>query len=218
MLKVCYIKNQSAWSPSENLLYLGLLPCAELDRSVHYVNWQDKQAYVLGRLLLRYLLRQFDEKNTLDALKYDAFGKPYLEHGPSFNLSHSGLYVVGAIASSAFVGVDIEECYQNVDDDLFGSICTSKELALARAQGLPSSLFYNIWTKKEAVLKANGKGLSIPLHQLESIGDKSVLEGKTWYLKELLIASGYSCHLACDDPFVDSVNLEVLSMDKLLMR
>lgn len=191
---------------------------AEQDKCVRYTNWQDKQAYILGRLLLCYLLEQLEGKSALDALKYDAFGKPYLEHGPSFNLSHSGLYVVGAIASSAFVGVDIEECCPDVDDDLFESICTSREWALVRAQGLPTSLFYNIWTKKEAVLKANGKGLSIPLHQLEAIGDTSVLEGKTWYLKELLIASGYSCHLACDDPFVGSVNLEVLSMDDLLMR
>ncbi len=216
MLAAYYIKNQSIWSSSESLGCLGLLSSTEQNRSIGYTNWQDKQAYILGRLLLRHLLGHFCEKRVLDVIKYDAFGKPYLEGGPSFNLSHSGGYVVCAMASSLFVGIDVEECLPGIEKDLFESICTSNEWAVAKSQGLPLSLFYNIWTKKEAVLKANGKGLSVPLHQLEVMGDAPVLEGKIWYLQELPIASGYSCHLACDKPFSAPIVAELISLDILL--
>ena len=106
------------------------------------------------------------------ALKFDkgAEGKPFLcgesKPSPIFNLSHSGNLAMLAIARSGDLGVDIEEQRKTDDlDSLAESVFAPSEYAAY--QCLPEhqrvDAFFKCWTRKEAVIKADGRGLGMKL-------------------------------------------------------
>lgn len=85
-----------------------------------------------------------------------------------FSLSHAGRHVVLAMTAAPAVGVDIEV----VRPDIEGAaaiVLTGHELA--RFSTLPSGqrphAFLHYWTRKEALVKATGEGLGVPLSEIE---------------------------------------------------
>ena len=87
-----------------------------------------------------------------------------------FNLSHSGKWIVLALARERQVGIDIERIRPLEDLDRMAAICcSSRELALLRT--LPASeklpAFFGCWVRKEAYVKGLGQGMRMPLHTLE---------------------------------------------------
>jgi 4'-phosphopantetheinyl transferase len=60
--------------------------------------------------------------------------------------------------------------------------------------------FFRLWTQKEALIKANGKGLFIPLKTICINRNAAQIESEPWYLQEIPIAEKYICHLATDRP------------------
>ena len=93
-----------------------------------------------------------------------AHGKPALPGGPHFNLSHSGDLAALAVCASHEVGVDIET-RRPVESAVAERFFSPAERAALSA--LPAAAweagFFNAWTRKEAVIKALGLGLSLPL-------------------------------------------------------
>lgn len=135
-------------------------------------NEDDKKRTLLAGLALRYGLEQM-------GLSYDALefaqtpeGKPYLVSYPQvhFSLSHSGEYAV-CVISDQNVGVDVE----NQSRRLLASDRSEKRDAVARQcfteeeyirfssakDEEKNKIFVELWTKKEAVSKAVGKGLAM---------------------------------------------------------
>ncbi|HMT02468.1 MAG TPA: 4'-phosphopantetheinyl transferase superfamily protein [Burkholderiales bacterium] len=87
------------------------------------------------------------------------YGRPFLVDNPlniDFNISHSGEYVVMAIAYTAKVGIDIEQINYNIIPSQLANIVFSE--TEKKWVGDDIKKFFNIWTKKEAVLKAYGTG------------------------------------------------------------
>jgi 4'-phosphopantetheinyl transferase len=101
----------------------------------------------------------------LDIL-YNKFGKPYLNlmDGFSYNLSHSGDWVVIAYGSSE-VGVDIEKM-QEGKEELADKLFTQEEKSfIYSVEGKErSKRFTLIWTLKESYIKYLGTGLSTSLN------------------------------------------------------
>jgi 4'-phosphopantetheinyl transferase len=100
-------------------------------------------------------------------------GKPILADGEpgsvTFNLSHAGDWVLLAFGFGASVGVDVEYVTGFRDlEEVAARVLTGGELAELRA--LPSEArvepFYRAWTRKEALLKALGTGLTEAASQL----------------------------------------------------
>lgn len=94
-----------------------------------------------------------------------AFGKPYIIDSPiSFNVSHSGSMALVAITLEKELGVDIEN-WRHLDN-LEGMVCRNFSKAeqaqwLNIADDERMSTFFNIWTCKEAFIKATGRGLGL---------------------------------------------------------
>jgi 4'-phosphopantetheinyl transferase len=61
--------------------------------------------------------------------------------------------------------------------------------------------FYLLWVLKEAVIKADGRGLSMPLSDVEmDMGSHTVrLASGKWFVQELNIGKGYAAAIALKD-------------------
>jgi 4'-phosphopantetheinyl transferase len=95
-------------------------------------------------------------------------GKPFLIGGgeplPSFSLSHTrGLVACAVTPAAVAIGVDVERCDREIDvDRLAARFFAEPEIAALRAlaEGERRDRFFDLWTLKEAVVKA--LGLELP--------------------------------------------------------
>ena len=146
-------------------------------------------------------------------LTADIYGKPRLAAPASlgFNLSHCGDVVLLALGHGIELGVDIEALRPRPRAlQLAQRYFTAAEAAALAA--LPEDVrlqaFYRLWTAKEAVLKALGRGLAFGLHRvgfrLETGGTAVLPEdfahaaapASAWSLHALAPAPGYLGALA----------------------
>jgi 4'-phosphopantetheinyl transferase len=116
---------------------------------------------VLRELLARYLGHQASEIE----FNYQPLGKPELLHNPrnlQFNLSHSGSVALYGLTLEHEIGVDIEIIKACDELELAQRFFTETEYQ--SLLGLPpherQQGFFQIWTQKEAFIKALGKGLA----------------------------------------------------------
>ena len=176
----------------------------------------DRRRYLIGRGLLRLLLGRYLDLAPQD-LRFAtaAAGNPHLISGqrrPQFNVTHSGEYVLIAIADGRAVGIDVEE----IDDDLdarevaarFFSPHEQRDLEMLTGRARIEA-FFACWTRKEAYVKARGEGLSLPLDQFDVSlrpGEPARLiatrpdpaEATRWQLSGLDVADGYKAALAVE--------------------
>jgi 4'-phosphopantetheinyl transferase len=159
---------------------LELLDEVERGRYAGYRREVDKLRFLTGRALVRAVaateLDVSPSTVTLDSSCYDC-GKP---HGKpkvvgstlEVSISHSGDWVALAVTSGPPVGVDVEEVRAAEVDDLAGIAFSPAELATFAT--VPTDqrrgAFFTYWSRKEAVLKATGKGMSVPMSKLTLTG------------------------------------------------
>ena len=145
----------------------GDLSPAERERASRFRRDVDRQRYVARRRVLRTLLGAYTKHHPAD-LRFETarYGRPRLAR-PSvnllFNLSHSGDAAAIAV-SRRVVGIDIERVRSDIDaSSLAARICSSAERATL-ASLHPDDLvtaFFTCWAHKEAVCKADGRGLQL---------------------------------------------------------
>ena len=135
---------------------------------------RDRRRYLASRLALRHLLAAALGAD-LAALRLaeDGNGKPCLVDEPDrchFNLSHSGGLALIALSRAAPVGVDLELAgMMEADGDLVAACLCPAERCQWNAIGLAARrrAFLDLWTRKEAALKAVGLGLSVSPAELD---------------------------------------------------
>lgn len=170
------------------------------------IQYKEKaQKYLLGKILLNLgLLNLGYDESQWAYLRYNAHKKPYFENNVSFNISHSGDYVICVLSDTCEVGVDLEEI-KDIELSDFLSCFTSAEWAIIHEADNPIIAFYHFWTRKEAVIKGDGRGLFVPLCDIEVIHETAVLAGITWNIKEIGITKDYKSHLATSIPITDDL-------------
>ena len=145
----------------------GLLDAAERDRAGRFFFPLLRRRYRVGRAALRCLLGAWTERApTSFVFATGPQGKPTLAGGPSFNVSHcEGTLIIG-ITDHGRLGIDVELLRPVEDVDLLARRnFSADEIAavLAAPETERQRAFLTIWTRKEALIKALGGGLSIPL-------------------------------------------------------
>ena len=191
----------------DNASFNGLLqtlPVYLQNKILRFRNWQDAERSLAGNMLLMKALQAMGRKDSLADLKYTEFQKPYFDDLISFNISHSGLYVICAISDTMQVGVDVEEITRIAIDDFTNLFANSEWEAVLNSQD-KFQAFFTLWTKKEAFLKAVGCGLSQPLNEVVIINDKIKWENKDWFLHEVKLDEHHIAYICCDttSPRVD---------------
>ncbi len=174
------------------------LPAYMQKKIGQFRRWEDAHASLLGKHLLLTALKAYNSTGSLHDLRYSGFGRPYLEGGIDFNISHAGRMVACVVSPQARVGIDVEAVRPIHIDDFKGQF-TEKEWSLIKTAANPLQVFYRFWTCKEAILKADGSGLHTALTELDVADKKSVmLDGRNWHLQEITVFRDYACHVAAD--------------------
>lgn len=137
----------------------------EQKRSSAFLKPDDKKRYIVAHGALSILARQILGEEP--EISVNQFGKPcFINSSLQFNLSHSGNLVLMAFSANAIVGIDVEQ--ERVIEDLeliAKQYFHPKEAAILQKMELNDQVkgFFSCWAKKEAVIKALGLGLSMPL-------------------------------------------------------
>jgi 4'-phosphopantetheinyl transferase len=134
---------------------------------------RDRRCFIACRGTLRRLISFYTGQDPA-AIRFliGLQGKPSLVDARScdlrFNVSHSGGLALLAFSLEREIGVDVEFKRADVDFAALAEMSFSKEeraALLACPLTDRANLFYEYWTCKEACIKADGRGLSVPLDQ-----------------------------------------------------
>lgn len=158
-----------------------------------YRRWQDVQLSLLGRVLLEYGLRAYYDINEFE-IGMLPNNKPFLKgHNVFFNISHSRDLSVCVIADFP-VGIDVEFLDDTINYLDFRPQMTDNEFKKIHDSRSRVKSLFSYWTKKEAVLKAHGDGLMIPLESFEISEDECLIDHEKFYLTDIFIDENYrSC-------------------------
>jgi 4'-phosphopantetheinyl transferase len=193
----------------------------ERQRAASFRFEKHRRRYIAAHAALRQILSRYLGKPAEDIVfACNRFGKPFLCEtdgmaSVSFNMSHSGELALAAFARGRLIGADVElirpvEEFEQIAEAHF----TPQELTLLEQADIASRqhTFYTCWTRKEAYIKAIGKGLSIPLNSF----DTSIPAGAagrrierspdaphvaSWWLSDLVVDFGYAAALVVEDGF-----------------
>lgn len=182
---------------------------AEQRQAQRFLHSIDGVRHLVGRGLARWVMRGI-VGNVVGDFTIMPQGKPVCAGaGADFSISHSGNLVWVAFAGRGHVGIDVEQCRESRDLLRLASMLHPTEYA-ALQQCSPAELapaFYRCWVRKEAVLKACGTGLSLPLDRfrvftdgrargwLESMDARAVSD---WFTEDIPVLAGYHCGVAAD--------------------
>ena len=152
-------------------LYRAILDAGEQARMEGFRFARDRHSYLVAHALVRWALSACEERDPASwRFVANEHGRPEVapEFGSKlrFNLSHTRGLVACAVAVDRSVGVDVESLRRPDEmDEVAGYAFAEEELrALAALTGVPRQRrFLEIWTLKEAYIKARGRGMDLPL-------------------------------------------------------
>ena len=165
---------------------LDTLPTERKERALACRKEEDSMRIACAGYLLRHALLEEGIEHPIFAK--DEWGKPYLvdQNNVHFSLSHSGTWAVCAL-SDAPVGVDIERP-RNMDKiaRLFPNAQTPDDIL-------------RLWTAKEAYLKMQGCGLTVPLDSVSvQLEETLILEEFPYALHEYTLEDYRICLCTAD--------------------
>ncbi|RFZ90714.1 hypothetical protein D0C36_17285 [Mucilaginibacter conchicola] len=183
-----------------------LLTPEEISRGDKYHQLKDRQRFVVGRGLQRIVLGKYlnQEPARLNFVLGDN-KKPYLPAGDGmelhYNVSHSGNWIMLAVSQDP-VGADVEFIDSVFPfDDILPEHFSANEIAYIKSLD-KTNLFYKLWTRKEAFLKATGQGLGEHLRDTPSLDGEHELKAnlygahKDWNQQSFFVADGYMASVA----------------------
>ena len=195
-----------------------LLSDEEVTKAKQFYFDKDRQHFIVAHGILRMLLsRYLNISPNLLCFNYNVYGKPALS-SPSckshlyFNLSHSQDMALYAFTYTRQIGVDVEYMRSdfNYEDLARQNFSAHEQITLsALPEALKQQAFFNCWTRKEAYIKARGKGLSLPLDLFDvslQPGTPAMLlasredsqETTRWSLQEFFPAPNYAGAVAVE--------------------
>lgn len=206
--------------PAESLeSFSRILSPDETDRANRFKFQQHRNRYLAGRGALRSILAKYLGADAA-GLRFDylkngkpALTEPFANSGIHFNLAHTGDLALVAVTRLGPVGVDVESVrpIKNVDD-LVARFFSPRENELFQKvpDNAKPAAFFNLWSRKEALLKATGEGITRSLSLVEVSflpGEPArllAIEGDEkraaeWELRELTPANRFTGAVAVEE-------------------
>lgn len=192
--------------------YWSYLSKIEQSRAIKFRFESHKNNYIIRTGILRILLSNhlMCQPNEIE-FEVGEFGKPKLNNSTlTFNLSHSKSKALIALTQNIEIGIDLEYIDASIDAKTiaihFFSNDEMKQLYTLNNENLADE-FFNIWSKKEAFIKAIGTGLTYPLDafdvSLDTLEKKaltriknSTKEAQKWNLFSIKTFNNYAGAIA----------------------
>jgi len=149
--------------------YLAMLDPVEAARADRFRQEHDRERFILGHGFMRETIAaRVDEDPALIRFARGAFGKPYIEGRIlRFNFSDTKDAVLIGMSNGDELGVDLETLSRTLDHEaVSGHYFTQEEDSDIRSAPDGKRRFLELWTRKEAVLKASGVGIMDDLRAL----------------------------------------------------
>lgn len=194
-----------------------ILSQEELTKAFKFKFEKHQNRFIITRANLRLILSKYiNIKPENIEFIYSEKGKPSLAQnynnvGIEFNLSHSGELALYAVTKDKKIGIDVEKIRTNCDVESIAKrfFCESEYQFISRLpEKEKEKAFYQLWTGKEAYLKATGEGLGGGLDTIElDLESKEIKIAKikgeeknvnNWYLYELKMPENYLGSLAVE--------------------
>jgi 4'-phosphopantetheinyl transferase len=185
---------------------------AECARASRFTSELARVRFIQRRSALRAILSGYTSLAPASlTFAENAYGKPILDPDVelSFSTSHSDSMALIAIARRALIGIDIEKLRPEAADfGVAARFFTPNEAAALARLDAPDCVsgFFNAWTRKEAVLKALGRGLSIPLDAFEvALQPEDAPAVLDWNVPDVECRTWELCHLEPQPGFVGAL-------------
>jgi 4'-phosphopantetheinyl transferase len=196
--------------------FTRILSSDEIERARRFQFARDRASFTSSRTMLRCVLGHYLRIGPAEVrFEYSPSGKPAVANetpGPPlhFNLSQSDGLTLLALTRACPLGIDVERINEVEDlDSVAGHFFSPYENAALRALPRRDKIeaFYDLWTRKEARLKATGEGIAHSLKRTEVLfpneGRTEVKEARRqtvsltgWTLQQLEPAAGFKAALA----------------------
>lgn len=184
--------------------YLDIFSEDQKKDILKYRRWQDAQLSLLGKVLLQHGLRTYYDIFETE-ISVTPNNKPYLKGYPvHFNISHSKDLVVCVIAEFP-VGIDVEFIDASISYQDFEFQMTPGEFEKIHGSEDKVKSFFTYWTAKEAVIKAHGAGMMIPLDSFEILNNETDINGEKFFTKDIFIDKNYCSCIASGDRNINNV-------------
>lgn len=187
-----------------------LLDQEEKERALRFYFEKDKISFTIARAFLKLIISKYQKVNPKDIkFTYNQYGKSYLDGSNLYyNLSHSKDFSLYGFSYLGELGIDIEFMKEKIDfKNIIKRFFSENEIKdfLTLPDFLQREAFFNGWSRKEAYIKAVGRGLNIPLDSFDvelrpnqevKIKDiREEPEKRDWFLYNLEINENYKSAL-----------------------
>ena len=197
---------------------LSYIPENKQKRIKRFLKYEDSLRTLIAEVLIRKIIMQeLKIPNGEIFFKINNYGKPYLKDWDEFhfNISHSGKWVVCAISNKP-VGIDVERIKDlniKIADRFFSKEEVEDLYKIKKSERL--KYFFDLWTLKESYIKADGRGMFLPLNSF-SFGIKdNIITFKTenklrdCFFKIYTIADQYKISVCTlEDTFPQTVTIK----------
>jgi 4'-phosphopantetheinyl transferase len=191
-----------------------LLDPDERSKTDRFQQPADRSRYLAAHLSLRMILSRYLEIEA-NQIQYthNPFGKPaVLNSSLEFSLSHSAEVILIAVADGHSIGVDVERIradfdYQPIVSQYFSA--REKSTLSSLPPDRQRDMFYTLWTRKEAVLKMFGQGMSLLEHvEVIAVDGSFNLAQKDWAVYPIDVGAEYAASLAVAGQ-IDRIEYEI---------
>ncbi len=215
-------------STAQITAFENLLTPAERVRADRYHHPADRLRFVCGRGLLRTVAGQYTQQPPDQIrLTIGLNNKPELGNAPGVcvNLAHAGNWIVLAVSPKP-VGIDVEIINEIVDYQfIMHSVFSAAEQWDVGPGDQPGRLFYEYWTRKEALLKATGLGITDNLYHIPArdgnhpVSSQLIGDNGTWLVQGFAVDNTHPAALAhrpdLPEPFFYNLNPDNLFLNQL---
>ena len=205
MIKIYYYKIKSIWEERILVLQMACMPLDMQTKISRYQSKKERQSRIIGKLMLLQLIKDFDLHLSLEHILYSKGNKAILSPDFDFNISHSGDMIVCAALRGGQIGIDIEQI-RPIDMEDYRDYLTGNEWLYINKQPDRQKAFFEIWTRKEALIKACGTGLDAELNTIDVCNMKVDFMGCSYFLSPIEATDMYIGHLAST---IENITFEI---------